>query len=276
MLSCLGWISLHRQIMNGWLWEDKPFAYGQAWIDMLMTANHEDNDILFEGKIVTIHRGSFHTSILKLSDRYGWNRKRTTKFLDLLEKQKMVTTERTTHGTTITIVNYDKFQSVRTTIGTTERITQGTTEEQPRDTNNNDNNDNNVNNINYQQIADMYNATCVSFPRLTKLSEKRKKAIKARLKTYTVNDFQKLFEMAEDSIFLKGQNERNWSATFDWMIADANMAKILDGNYCDKNKKGVSEPVGNNTYNTDAEWERVKRVVAEARESGKSRENIFG
>ena len=40
--------------------------------------------------------------------------------------------------------------------------------------------------INYQQIADMYNDTCVSFPRLTKLSEGRKKAIRARLKVYTI------------------------------------------------------------------------------------------
>ena len=83
-------------------------------------------------------------------------------------------------------------------------------------------------------IADMYNNTCVSFPRLTKLSESRKKAIKARLKVYSVEDFQKLFEMAEGSSFLKGQNNRNWSATFDWLIKDTNMAKVLDGNYTDR------------------------------------------
>lgn len=88
--------------------------------------------------------------------------------------------------------------------------------------------------IDYQQIADMYNNTCVSFPRLTKLSENRKKAIKARLKIYSVEDFQKLFEMAEGSSFLKGQNNRNWSATFDWLIKDTNMAKVLDGNYTDR------------------------------------------
>ena len=88
--------------------------------------------------------------------------------------------------------------------------------------------------IDYQQIADMYNNTCVSFPRLTKLSENRKKAIKARLKIYSVGDFQKLFEMAEGSSFLKGQNNRNWSATFDWLIKDTNMAKVLDGNYTDR------------------------------------------
>ena len=88
--------------------------------------------------------------------------------------------------------------------------------------------------VDYQQIADMYNDTCVSFPRLIVLSEKRKKAIKARWNTYSVGDFKTVFEMAESSSFLKGQNSRNWSATFDWLIADANMAKVLDGNYNDK------------------------------------------
>lgn len=88
--------------------------------------------------------------------------------------------------------------------------------------------------IDYQQIADMYNDTCVSFPRITKLSEARKKAIKARLNKYSMDDFKKLFEMAEGSSFLKGENGRNWSANFDWMMKDANFAKILDGNYQDK------------------------------------------
>ena len=46
-----------------------------------------------------------------------------------------------------------------------------------------------------------------------------------------MDDFRRLFEMAEASDFLKGRNRRNWSATFDWLIADANMAKVLDGNY---------------------------------------------
>ena len=93
-------------------------------------------------------------------------------------------------------------------------------------------------NINYQQIADLYNEICVSFPRLTKLSDSRKKAIRARLKQYNVDDFRRMFELAESSDFLKGKNDRNWSATFDWMVKDANMAKILDGNYSDKKEGG--------------------------------------
>lgn len=88
--------------------------------------------------------------------------------------------------------------------------------------------------VDYQLIVDMYNDTCVSFPKLKSLSDSRKKAIKARLRTYTVDDFKALFEKAEASSFLKGSNDRNWSANFDWLIKDSNMAKVLEGNYDDK------------------------------------------
>ena len=89
-------------------------------------------------------------------------------------------------------------------------------------------------NADYQQIADMYNEICISFPRITKLSDSRKKAIKARLNQYAIEDFRKLFQMAEESSFLKGQNSRDWIPNFDWLVKDANMAKVLDGNYTDR------------------------------------------
>ena len=101
--------------------------------------------------------------------------------------------------------------------------------------------------VNYQLIADMYNDTCVSFPRLTKLSDSRKKAIKARLKTYSIDDFKRLFEKAEASSFLKGKNDRNWSANFDWLIKDSNMAKVLEGNY-DKPNKPAAKPNSFNSF----------------------------
>lgn len=100
--------------------------------------------------------------------------------------------------------------------------------------------------INYQLIVDMYNDTCVSFPRLSTLSNARKKAIKARLKNYSFTDFQVMFDKAEASDFLKGKNNRNWSANFDWMIKDANMAKILDGNY---DNRGSQIQKGNKVAN---------------------------
>lgn len=90
-------------------------------------------------------------------------------------------------------------------------------------------------------IRELYNSVCGSYPRLAKMSEARKKAVRARLRAgYTVEDFKRLFEMAEASSFLKGQNNWNWTATFDWLIADANIAKVLDGNYKDKPQSAYS------------------------------------
>ncbi len=90
------------------------------------------------------------------------------------------------------------------------------------------------NETNYSLIAEMYNEICSSFPKLTALSDARKKAIQARMNSgRSEEDFRRLFEKAQASSFLRGKNNRNWKATFDWLIKDANMAKVLDGNYDD-------------------------------------------
>lgn len=104
--------------------------------------------------------------------------------------------------------------------------------------------------IDYQQIADLFNSLCPSFPSIKALSDARKKAIKARLKTYTIDDFKTLFLKAESSSFLKGSNDRNWTANFDWMIKDANMAKILDGNYDNRTRtEQVPSYIKQNSFN---------------------------
>jgi predicted phage replisome organizer len=105
----------------------------------------------------------------------------------------------------------------------------------------------------YKNIVAMYNETCVSFPKVSKLSDARRKAIKARLNTYSLEDFKKLFEEAEASDFLKGKNARNWQASFDWLIKDANMVKVLDGNY---RNKGV------NAFTTKDKQERADNLKA--------------
>lgn len=104
--------------------------------------------------------------------------------------------------------------------------------------------------IDCQRIADLYNRLCPSFPPVRSLSEARKRAIRARLKTYTLEDFQTVFENAEASSFLKGRNDHNWMANFDWLMKDANMAKVLDGNYADKARPKTAKPAeaGSNPF----------------------------
>jgi hypothetical protein len=110
------------------MWLEKPFTKGQAWVDLLMLANHQDRKILLGNRTVTIQRGQIHTSELKLADRWGWGRKKVRAYLSLLENEKMATTIGTTQGTTITVENYASFQGV----GPTKDTTIGTSEEHRR------------------------------------------------------------------------------------------------------------------------------------------------
>ena len=135
-----GWISVHRQIQEHWLWADKPFSKGQAWIDMLMLANHEDKQILLGKEVVTIKTGSFITSEVKLAERWGWSRHKVRDFLDVLKTEKMIDKVSDRQRTTIFVDNYAEYQDT----GKYQKDNPGTTQGQPRDTNNNDNNANNT------------------------------------------------------------------------------------------------------------------------------------
>ena len=95
--------------------------------------------------------------------------------------------------------------------------------------------------VNYNGIIDAYNTFCVSFPRVTSLSDARKKAIRARLNTYSEAEIIEAFRKAEASDFLKGKNNRDWQANFDWIMKDSNLAKVLDGNYDNRAQHSQTE-----------------------------------
>lgn len=97
-----------------------------------------------------------------------------------------------------------------------------------------DNRDIDKDNI-YNSIKNAYNTTCVLLPKCTALSDKRKKSIKCRVDTYGMDKVIEAFNIVSKSDFLNGKNNKDWKANFDWIMNDTNMAKILDGNYNNRN-----------------------------------------
>lgn len=126
-----GWLKLYRSIQNHWLWEDKPFSRGQAFVDLLLMANHKDNKILFNGELIEVKRGSRITSLRQLSEAWGWSTKKTKKFLELLEKDNMITVKSDNKKTLVTIENYGVYQEVGN-IEETQEKHQGNSEETQR------------------------------------------------------------------------------------------------------------------------------------------------
>ena len=109
-----GWISLHRELLSHWIWNKRPYSYGQAWIDLLLKANHQENKTVVGSKLITIEKGSFITSEVKLSKQWGWSRRKIRMFFDLLISDKMLSKNATSNYTTLTIVNYDSYQDLGT------------------------------------------------------------------------------------------------------------------------------------------------------------------
>lgn len=103
-----GWVAISREITEHWIFDDAEMF--RAWVHLLTLAAWRDSRELYHGAVVFRKRGTVAASMRWLSDRWHWSEKRVARFLDLLEKDGMITTEKSRAGTTITICNYDKWQ----------------------------------------------------------------------------------------------------------------------------------------------------------------------
>ena len=108
-----GWIKTYRKIQECWIWLDKePFDKRSAWIDLLLTANHADKKILFNGELITIKRGQILTSVRKLGEKWMWSNDKVLRFLRLLESDGMIKKESDNFRTLLIIENYDIYQDL--------------------------------------------------------------------------------------------------------------------------------------------------------------------
>ena len=86
----LGFIILQRKITENWLWLSEPFSKAQAWVDLLLLANHSNGSFFIRGVKVEIKRGEVGKSEESLSQRWKWSRGKVRAFLKLLETEQQI------------------------------------------------------------------------------------------------------------------------------------------------------------------------------------------
>lgn len=92
----------------------------------------------------------------------------------------------------------------------------------------------------YQAIKRLYNTICVDLPNVRKLSQSRKRHIKARWKEKPdIKWWERLFKYIQNNDFLAGRRV-GWRANFDWIMKQSNFIKIIEGNY-DNGKQDISK-----------------------------------
>jgi hypothetical protein len=92
----------------------------------------------------------------------------------------------------------------------------------------------------YVDLVAAYHKFCPSLPRVKEITDKRKKALRAGWKKYAKHEggfphiLDTVFKKAEASDFLAGRTDRWSGANFDWLLKEANMVKVIEGNYDNK------------------------------------------
>ena len=225
-----GWVKLHRQLLD-WEWYNDVNTT-RVFLHLLLVANHKDNN--WRG--IEIKRGQRLTSISGLASETNLSIKNIRTSIKRLKSTNEVASHSTAQHTVFTMINYDLYQDEANEVAN-----KGQAKGKQGATNKNDKNDNNEkkNNI-HQQIADSWNEVFKDdLALVSKVNKTRVSAINGCIKEMkgTDHDFSKvetwtkLFIYAKSVKFLMGDNDRNWTMNFDFIITKSKLLKVIEGGY---------------------------------------------
>lgn len=131
-----GWIKLWRKLQDSKIWKSKPFSKGQAWVDLLLRASHDDYTFDFKAAKIKIKSGKIKNMKIKiksgqififkksLARDWGWSRWKVTNFLNGLSGKnnhahsskkrhhriKIQTPLSTPYGMLVTVIKWGSYQ----------------------------------------------------------------------------------------------------------------------------------------------------------------------
>jgi len=105
-------MKISADFQNHWLWQDKPFSKGQAWIDLLLQSEKNQAKRIFRNRIFHLNKGQIITSESELTSRWGWSRTKLRDFLSLLQDTSMIKIDRDHAKTIITILFQSEIQEI--------------------------------------------------------------------------------------------------------------------------------------------------------------------
>lgn len=120
-----GWVKMHRKLQSNPIWLSEPFTRGQAWVDLILLANHSKGFLRARGVRVDVERGQVGMSHVKLSERWTWSRGKVKRFLNELEMDQQIVQQNNNITCLISIVNYNEYQGGDTANDTPSDTTDG-------------------------------------------------------------------------------------------------------------------------------------------------------
>ena len=104
-----GYIKLWRKVEDSFLMLDSEAFH--LWFVLLMLANHQDKEHLFNAQKVIIKRGQLISGRHSLSDRTSINESKVYRLLELFEHEQLIEQQKNNRYSIISILNYNEYQS---------------------------------------------------------------------------------------------------------------------------------------------------------------------
>lgn len=255
-----GFILIRKKITEWGWYTDVPCK--TLFLHCIIKANYEDKE--FMGSMVK--RGEFITSVSHLAVETGLSVQQVRTAIKKLKKTGELTIKSHNKYTAISIVKYNDYQELQQTDNNQATNNQQSSNKQSTTTNEvnevNKVNEENISmspqsvvddlnsakkNVPYAKIKNLWNEifqdTAIS--KCDKVTEKRKAAIRQRWYNGTgqdLNNWENAFSKIKQSDFLMGNNDKDWQASFDWVIRPDSITKIMEGKYDnrEKSKAGIS------------------------------------
>lgn len=223
-----GWIKLHKKLLNSQMYKHLNLAQRDVFIQILISANWEENEWEWGGGIHRCKPGQFITSLASLKKKCAKcvTIKQIRTALLKLEKWQFLANESTKTGRLITVLNWDTYQREETDGGQSKRQREG--KDRATIKNNKEDKDNTIR----VEVLDKWNkfAQKYGLQTMQSLSKSRYSKFKTRVKEGM--EFSSLLDCIKDQSFLiKGSanGDRKWRVSFDWLVAnDTNWVKVSE------------------------------------------------
>lgn len=240
------YIKINRSLLEWGWYKDKNTS--RLFIHMLLKANWKDG--FFLG--IEIKRGSFVSSLAKLSEETNLSVREIRTAIKHLESTGEVTSKKYNKFSVFTVNNYCSYQS-----SDTQSDKQPTSNRQASDNNRRREErkkeyiDTNVSikQHSIQSIIDAWNQLePYGIKMIYRINQgsKRCTSLIALLEQFGEEKVIQAVDKVKQSEFLQGKTDTRFSLNFDWFINPNNFAKVLEGKYDERHDKKLTK--NNNNF----------------------------
>ena len=107
-MSAPGWIKVHRALLDHWC-AAEPEALS-VWVRLLCEANFESKKSMINGCLIDVERGQLVFGLDAFSKKSGVSVSKLRRIISMLESDGMISRQKTSKYSLISIACYDKYQ----------------------------------------------------------------------------------------------------------------------------------------------------------------------